>query len=373
MTFTNKLKELLSLVTVNVSGSIIFALFWIYLATILPKTEYGELGFLISIVNVGSAISIMGFRTVIVVYESKNENVFFPSFILVLISANITALATLAFTQNVMVSILVVGLTIFNIVIAGLNSQERFKALSLHRILRAGVTVILALIAYQYFGIEGILLGYFISTLLILKELRQLIKNQKLEFSIIKPKIKFMLHAYVMRLTEVFVRWGDKLLIGVLFGFTFLASYYVAVQFLLLLSTIPQSISIYLLPQESRGKKNKNIKFFSIGISCLIAIFSIIIIPYGINEFLPKYEESILPMQVLSIALIPLTIISIQESEFFGKENSRVVLIGSIIQSVFYLLSIIFLGEILGLIGISLAFVLAVIIKVLFNLLINKK
>ena len=373
MTFKNKLKDILSLGAVNVSSSIIFALFWLYLATILPKTEYGELGFLISIVNVGGAISLMGFRAVVVVYESKKENVFFPSFILVLISANITALVTFVFTQNVMISILIVGLTIFNIILAGLNSQQRFKDFSLHKILRAVITVLLSIIAYQYFGLDGILLGYFISTLLILIELRQLMKNRKLEFSLLKPKIPFMLHAFVIRLTEVFVRWGDKLLIGFLFGFSFLGSYYVAVQFLFLISTVPQSVSIYLLPQESRGQKNKNIKFFSIGISCLIAIVSIMIIPYGINELLPKYEESIMPMQILSISIIPLTIKSIQESEFFGKENSRVVLIGSVIQSLFYLMSIILFGQIFGLIGLSIGFVLAVIIRVVFNVLINKK
>jgi len=373
MTFKNKLKELLSFGTINITASLIFSVFWLYIASLFSKTEYGELGFLISIANVGSAISIMGFNTVVVVYESKKENVFPSSFLVVLISSNVTAAITFVFTQNAMVSILIVGVVLFNIILAGLNSNQKYKEFSKHKIFRALITVIIALIAYQYFGINGILLGYFLSTLFILKELHSLIKNKKIEFSLLKTKIPFMLHAYARRLGDVFIRWGDKILIGSLFGFSVLANYYFAVQFLLLLTTIPQSLAIYLLPQESRGEKNKKIKIFSIIISCLVAIIAIIVIPYGLNAYLPKYEESIIPMQILSLGIIPLTIISIQEAEFFGKENSRVVLYGSILQSVFYLVSIILLGEAFGLLGFSSGFVLAVIARVIFNLTMSRE
>jgi len=373
MTFKNKLKELLSLGGVNIGSSLIFSLFWLYLASILSKTEYGEIGFLISIVNLGMGISMMGFNAVIVIYEPKKENVFPSSFIIVLIASAITAVIAFAFTQNLLVSILLVGVVIFNIILAGLNAHQRYTDFSKHKIIRSVVTVAIALVAYQYFGISGILLAYFISTLFILKELNTLMKNKKIEFSLLKPKIPLMLHAYAVRLTDVFLKWGDKLIIGSLFGFTVLGSYYFAVQFLLVLITIPQSLSIFLVPEESQGKKNKKIKIFSIVISFLIVIISIIIIPYGIHSFLPKYDDSIIPMQILSIAIIPLVITSIQSSEFFGKENSRVVLIGSAIQSGFYLISIILLGEMYGLIGLSTGFVIAAIIRVIFNVFIKWK
>ena len=69
MVFKNKLKVLLSLGTINISSSIIFGIFWLYLASIMTKEEYGELGFFISIANVGAAISLFGVRTMVVVYE----------------------------------------------------------------------------------------------------------------------------------------------------------------------------------------------------------------------------------------------------------------------------------------------------------------
>ncbi len=373
MVFKNKLKDLLSLGFINLSSSVILGIFWIYLASIMTKEEYGELGFLMAIANVGATISLFGIRTMVVVYESKNENVFPSSFILVLISANITALVTFVLIQNVFVSILIVGMVIFQIMLSGLNSKQRYGEFSKHKIIRAGITVGVALVLFQIFGINGIFLAYFLSTLFILKDLNSLIKNKRIEFSLLKPKIPFMLHLFSSRLTAVFVRWGDKILIGSLLGFSTLANYFIAIQYFFLLTTIPLSLSIYLMPQESQGRKNKKIKIFSIVISCLVSIISIIVIPYGINNFLPKYEESIILMQILSVGIIPLTIASIQGAEFIGKENSRVVLIASVLQAGIYFGSIILLSQEFGIVGLPIGFVLAISIRVIFNFLIKKK
>jgi len=373
MAFKNKLKDLLSLGFIFLSSSLILGIFWLYLASIMTKEEYGELGFLIAIANVGATISLFGIGTMVVVYETKNENVFPSSFILVLISANITALVTFGLIQNVFVSILIVGMVIFQIMLSGLNSKQRYGDFSKHKIIRAAITVGVALVLFQIFGINGILLSYFLSTLFILKDLNSLIKNKRIEFSLLKPKIPFMLHLFSTRLTTVFVRWGDKILIGSLLGFSALADYFIAIQYFFLLTTIPLSLSIYLMPQESLGRKNKKIKIFSIIISCLVSIISIIVIPYGINNFLPKYEESIFLMQILSVGIIPLTISSIQGAEFIGKENSRVVLIASVLQAGIYFGSILLLSQEFGIVGLPIGFVLAISIRVIFNFLIKKK
>jgi len=152
-----------------------------------------------------------------------------------------------------------------------------------------------------------------------------------------------------------------------------IACNFIAIQYFFLLTTIPLSLSIYLMPQESQGRKNKKIKIFSIIISCLVSTISIILIPYGINNFLPKYEESIFLMQILSVGIIPLTISSIQGAEFIGKENSRVVLIASVLQAGIYFGSILLLSQEFGIVGLPIGFVLPISIRVIFNFLIKKK
>lgn len=368
MYFKTKLKNLLTLGSSNVFASIIGGLFWLYLASFLEKTEYGELGFLMSFATVASVVSLLGLGTVTVVYGAKKENVFPSSYILILISSSIVALFSYFLTHNVTISFLIIGMTSFELIIQGLLSKQRYNIFSKYLLIKATVSVTLALVFYQFLGINGILLGYFLGSLILLIELRPLLKNKKIEFSLLKPKIRFMLQAYATRLSLVIFWWGDKLLIGAWFGFTLLGSYYFAAQYLMLIDTIPRSITQYLLPQESTGTKNKKIKILSILLASLIALISIIFVPFGIEAYFPQFEESIFPIQIMSIAIIPITISQIQMTEFLGKENTRIVLIGSVFQAGLYLLLLIPLGQNFALTGIAVGLVFAAISRTIFNL-----
>jgi len=367
MSSNKNIKDLLTVGTSQFISQIILGLFWLYLASILSKTSYGELGFIMSIVNVAAVVSALGLAGTVVVYEAKKENVFPASLIIVLIVTSFTALGTFLLFQNFTVSILAMGQAFFAIMIAGINSQKRYGNLSWHRILRSIATIIFAIILYQYLGINGILLGYFIATLFIVKEISILLKSRKIDFSTLRTKISFTTYSFINRLSAVFFVWGDKAIIGVIFGFSMLASYQLAGQYLLLLEGIPRSIMVYLVPQESEGRKNKKTKIFSLVVSIFIAIISILAIPIVVTEILPEYEDAIIPIQILSIAVIPLTISAIQQSEFMGRENSRAVLIGGIIQSGLYLLLIPLLGPLFGLEGISIGLLVAAISRTVYN------
>ncbi len=367
------IKDLLEVGTSQFIAQIILGLFWLYIASILSKSEYGELGFLMSIVNVAAVVSGLGLAGTIVVYEVKKENVFPASLIIVLIATSTTAIITFFLYQNFAVSILVMGLAVFTTMLAGINSQKRYRNLSLHRILRSVATIIFALILYQYLGITGIILGYFIATLFIMKEISILLNGRKINFSTLKTKISFTAYSFINRLSSVFFYYGDKAIIGVIFGFTMLASYQLAGQYLLLLEGIPRSIMVYLVPLESEGRKNKKIKIFSIVISILIAVVSFLAIPTAVMEVLPDYEDAIFPIQILSISVIPLTISAIQQSEFLGRENSKVVLIGAILQSGIYLLFIPLLGIPYGLEGIAIGLLIAATVRTIYNFAIKKR
>jgi O-antigen/teichoic acid export membrane protein len=124
---------------------------------------------------------------------------------------------------------------------------------------------------------------------------------------------------------------------------------------------------MYLLPQESEGSQNKKIKIFSVVIAGIIALISIIIGPIVIKNFFPNYYESIIPMQILSIGIIPFTILYIQEAQFLGKEKSRAVLITTSLSLVSYFTLIVILGKEFGLIGIAIAFLISLTIRVFLN------
>ncbi len=372
MNSKKKIKDLLVVGTSQFISQIIYGLFWLFLASILSKPDYGELGFFMSIVNVAAVISVLGLGGTVVVYDAKKENIFPSAFVIVLITSSITALVTFFVYQNFAVSILAMGQAVFALIISGINSQQRYVTLSKYRFVRAILSIIFALILYQFLGINGIILGYFIATLFIIKEIYFLLKRGKIDFSTIRSKIIFTSYSFLNRLSTVFFYWGDKAIVGAIFGFSMLASYQLAGQYLLLLEGIPRTIVVYLVPQESEGKNNKNIKIFSILVSILIAIISILMIPFVVLEILPEYNDAIIPIQILSASIIPLTISGIQNSEFLGRENSRTVLIGSVIQSGIYLSSIPTLGTILGLQGIAIGLLVAAIVRTMYNFAVRK-
>ena len=367
MNFTKKLKEFLFFGSSVAISNLILGVFWLYLASIVTKTEYGELGYLMGIVNVTVTISLFGFRTAIMVYEPKKENIFFVSFVVTLISTSICSLIIFILSQNISASLLILGLAPYNLILSYLTSKKRYGDFSKHVLLRSGSIVIFSILLYYVFGLYGILFGHFVSTLFILKELPEILRTNKINFSIIKSKFWFLINTYVNRLSKVFFLWGDKIIIGSMFGFGLLGNFHFAAQYFLLLQAIPFVIYQYLLPQESEGLKNKNLKIFLIILSCSIALISIIIIPYGVNMFLPKYNDSILLMQIMSLAIIPFSLSTIQVTQFLGKENSRTVLIGSVIQSASYLVFIIVLGQIMGINGIAIGFLISAIIRTIFH------
>lgn len=372
MSSKRKLKGILSLGSANLVTGIIFGLFWMFLASILTKSEYGELGYLMSIVNVFAIIALLGLGVIVVVYEPKKENIFPASIVVTVIAAIVVGIISYVLTQNFIISLFIIGLTIFSMTIAGLDSKKRFVDHGKNILLRSTISIISAIILYQFFDLNGILLGYLVATLVCVKDLYSLLKNKKLEFSLLKPKIGFSLKMLTTRLSGVFLRWGDKTIIGAMFGFSFLGNYHFAAQYLFLLEAVPRSIGRFLLPYEAEGGKNTSIKIFSVTVSVIIAIVSIFLIPIGVNAFFPNFIDSISSMQILSIAVIPLSISSIQQAEFLGRENSNVVLIGSVIRSGIYLLFIIFLGQTLGLNGIAIGFLVAAIFITIFNFFVRK-
>jgi len=90
-------------------------------------------------------------------------------------------------------------------------------------------------------------------------------------------------------------------------------------------------------------------------------------------SFFPKFTETILPIQIMSISVIPLTISQIQIIEYLGKGNSRMVLMANIFHVTLYFLLIIGLGESFGLLGLAFAFLIPSSLKPIFILIMGSR
>jgi len=371
--FFDKIKNYSALGITNFASSVISAVFWIYLATILEKSEYGFLVYLISIASLSHTISTLGVGRTIIVYGAKNEEINSPAYTLGLVSSTIASIIVFFITANVAVSFLTWSLMIFFLKISEVNSKKQYSSYSKYKILRSILIVVIGISLYQFFGINGIILGFALSTIPTFVGIYDYIKKKKFGISLLKPKIKFMTFTWLNSVGISFFLMGDKILISFLLGFTELGNYMLASQYLLLLMTIPNALTIYLLPQESQGQKNREIKILALGVSIALVLVSISSLPFVITSFLPKYEESIVPAQILSLAIIPITINSIYTSRFFGKELPKLVLISTGLQSVLYMILIVLFGTEFGIVGIAVALVISVTASSILNIFINRK
>jgi len=343
------------------------------MASIFEQSEYGLLGFLMSIANVAHAVSSLGIGKTRIVYGSKKENIYSATYTVGLVSTSITSLIIYALTQNVGLAFLSWGLMMFLLKTSELNSKGEYRALAKHRILRSSLTVVLAIGLFQILGINGVILGFALATLPTFGGLYQYAKKKNFSIAILRPKVSFMTTSWLFKLNNMLFWWGDKLIIGTVFGLSFLGTYQLAAQYLMLLDTIPRALFQYLLPQESQGHQNKKIKILSVGIACFIVLISIMFVPYLIEFFFPDYSESIFPAQIMSIAIVPITIYSIFETQFFGKEKPRIAVIGTGLQTVFYFALLLILGAEYGLIGVAIAFLISTMIRVTYYIIIFRK
>ena len=368
--FFSKIKDLFTLTASTFVASAINSLFWLYLASsVLNKTEYGELGFLVSIATTASGFASLGVNGTIIVYEAKQEKVFSATYSLWLLSSMISSVIVYFITQNIFVSFLIFGFMIFQTWISLLSSKKKYITISKYMLTQRVLTVIFAIIFYEIFGLSGILLGFALALLMGLPSLLTYLKQPKQSIRILKPKIKFMLNFYLNGVLSTNFWWADKIIIGIIFGFSTLGVYYFAAQYVLLLYAIPRALFNYLLPQDSQGIANYKTKKYSILISCGLAVAAYFAAPYIVNTLFSEFTESIEPMQIMSLSVIPLTITSIYESRLFGREDGKIVNIGLLIQMTSYFIFIPILGNMFGVIGIAFGFLMAIIIRLIFYLL----
>jgi len=101
-------------------------------------------------------------------------------------------------------------------------------------------------------------------------------------------------------------------------------------------------------------------------VSTIIWVIPILVAPVFIPVLFPQFEEAILIMQIVSIAIIPRTISYMYTSEFLAQEKNKFVVIGAGIYLTIQITLIFLLGELYSIIGVAVALVVAQISETLF-------
>jgi len=337
----------------NIGASVLGGLFWFVLASLLAVDNYGIVNYYIALANIFVAIGLVGLDSTMITFLAKGEkNIHYQATSLTLISALITGLILSIY--NWTAGILAASMILFIMTLAETLGKRTYRQYALLSITQRIAQMIFSIVLYFPFGITGLLVGYFAGNLLFsIKLLSRAIPNFTLHFDEIKLKRNFALHSYGANIVRNFTLYLDKLIIAPLFGYYLLGLYQLAFQFFLFLSIIPLSLYSYLLPEESCGKNNRTIKMLGLGFSIVAALAALLSLPTVIEKFFPTFLDSIPIVRIMSLAVIPATVVAILNATLLGRGSSRIVFTGGITYMITLIIGVAVLGQVLGAIGLA--------------------
>jgi len=346
----------------NISSTLLGALFWLILASILSVSEYGIVNYWIAIAVIPASIATLGLNTTVVTYLAKgDEEVVREADTIILISSLIVGLILLPIQWAI--SIVTIAFIFYGMTIAEILGRKLYSEYAIVTILSRAIQIITSIILYLKIGLIGVLIGYFLGQIMLSYRYLKNLRNPTLNINSLKEKVNFTLHSYGQNIIQSLSIYLDKIIIGGLFGFYALGLYQLAFQFLMLLAIIPASLYTYLLPEESSGTERTEIKIIGIMLSIAMAIATYILSPYIIKILFPNFIDAIEIIQVMCIAIIPLTITSLANAKLFGEEKSKYVFIGGIIYIITMIIFTVMLGVLMGIMGLAIAIIIAQTIR----------
>jgi len=356
----------------NVATKFIAGVFWLFIAALMTVEAYGQISYLIAIATMVTRLSLFGSAQTIIVYTAKKVAIQPPVFLITIILGTISSIAIYFILNEIIISIYVLSSLIFDLGIASLLGAKLYKNYAQYFIVQKIISVLLALALFFILGPNGIILGIGISFLCLIPIIVKGFKKDKLDFSVLKSRRGFMINSYSMNIEKILSGQLDKIIIVPLLGFTSLGNYHLGFQFLSLLLILPGLVYTYTLPRDASGIATRKVKITMIIISVGITILGITITPIVLPVLFPQFKEVVEVIQILSIYIIPNSISTAFISHYLGKEKTKIVIIGQSITVGIYILGIYTLGEIYGINGVAVSFVLSGVAQTVFYLMLKK-
>ena len=368
-----RFKGLFVLGTFDIISGAITSLFWLYIATLVDVESYGKISYLIAIVSIATTISLIGSRNTVTIYIAKNIKLESTIFFLVLIFGSIISLIIFLMYHDLGLSLYVFGAAIFSLGGSAILGKKLFTTYSKYVIVQKILWVGLSLGLYQLIGVNGIVMGmglsFFVYVIIIIKTFHA----TKINFSLLRPHFGFFINSYAIDILGTLSKQIDKIIIAPLLGLTLLSNYQLGLQFIALFQLLPVIVLKYTLPHDATGNSNKNLKITMILVSGCFTVLIIIIAPIIIPLFFQKFIYVIEVIQILSLSLVPFSLATTYFSKFFGNEHSKLLLINLILYLSSFLLAVLIIGNIMGITGIAIAYVISTTTSAIFLLIVDQR
>ena len=375
MNFKEKIfghKDLMSIGIANLLGNVISAIFWFSLASLINPEEYGQIHYFLAIAGMAQLLSLISTTNALQVYVAKNIKIHSTLFFISIIAGIVSSLVVFLFFSRTDTSLLVLGYIIFELSNGFLLGKKLFSNYAKFFLTQKILTVIFGLGLYFTFGVDGIIFGLVLSYVPYIWILVNEFRNTRIDFSLLKPRKGFIINNYGINISGAVGGQIDKLIIVPLLGFELLGNYSLAMQFLIILLLFPTIVFKYLLPMDSSVKNTKNLKKISILVSIALATFGIVVLPMIIPILFPKFIDSIVAIQIISVVVIPTTIGVFYESKLLALEKGKFPIIGKSIGIIIVVVGFLTLGPIYGMIGLAVTFVVSGLLETIFVIIASK-
>jgi len=348
----------------QVTATIFHALFYIGFATILDPEVYGEMVYWIAIAGFASVIARFGMPYSVTVYQAKEKTSLVNQVnTFVIISSSIAALVLIPI--NIFAAFLSLGLSIFYMNQHNLLGLKKYKRLSTALIIRSGLFISLPILFFYVFDTAGILLGLIFANIIPSFDYLKLITKNVNSFHDLKQNFKVLINNFAVDLSTILPGTIDKLIIVPILGFAMVGYYQFNLQILTALSILPILVHGYLLTEESSKKIHNNLIYFVIIGTIILIISTIILSPYIIETFFPKFIDGVFSLQILSITLLPMSVGYMLKAKLQAEESiyvgySLLIQISSLVVLLY------FLGITYNLFGLSIAILISNILHTSF-------
>ena len=306
---------------------------------------------------------LVGAQNTITVYSSKNLKIESTLYFISLILGIIASFVIIIIFYKIDIVFLLFGYIINTLAIGQLLGKKLFSKYSKYTLIQKFLTVCLGLLAFVFFGSEGIItalsITYIFFAIIIFKQF----KETKIDFSLLKNRAKFILNNYVIEVLTKLNSHLNKFFIVPILGFGILGNFSLAIQVVNIGLIFTMIVFKYTIPYDSQGQENKKLKKFTLIIAVILAIIGSLISPYIIPSIFPEYIEVIDVIQIISFSIIPMTITKIFSSKLLGQENNKQIVYSKIVSMATFIVGILVLTPDYGIFGLAFSYLLSTIFE----------
>ncbi|CAI9832042.1 putative Polysaccharide biosynthesis protein [Nitrosopumilaceae archaeon] len=353
------LADLSSMGAANAGGNAISGAFWLYVATLLGPEKYGEVGYFISVASIAAVFCMFGSGHVLTVYAAKGQNQAWSAAVIGAGSSVVGAAALYLMFAEPSMTVYMAGYVVFILGGSALLGMKSYKKYSVMIALQKVCLVAFAIPLYYLMGYTGIVVGAGVSMLILTWPVIKLLSETERSFAGFRERFSFSAFSYARTVVMAVNGQIDKLVVASVLGFTELGGYHLGFQITGVLMIIPTIVFQYVLPQDASGNPNPTLKKATIAVAALMTVLGVTLAPVAVPAFFPEYGDSVLVVQIASLAIVIQTITTIRSSSFLAAENSKITLVSTLLSIATMLPMMYLLGSAYGLAGMAASIVAA--------------